>query len=56
MVLQARSVSPECANAVANHLFLSDLTFAEFDASVDESARNAYPCKSADEDVGDACI
>lgn len=54
---QARAISSECANAVRDqNVCLGGLTCAEFEAWVDEDPPDGYPCKSADDEVENACL
>ena len=54
---QAQAISSECAFAVRNqNLCLGELTCAEFKAWAEELPPDSYPCKSADDDVSNACV
>jgi len=54
---QAQSISPECASAVrSQNICLAELTCAELEAWATGVPPDSYPCKSADDDVGNACF
>ena len=54
---QAQAISSECATAVRDqNICLSGLTCAELDAWLEEVPPDDYPCKSADDEVDDACF
>ena len=54
---QAQSISSECALAVrSQNLCLAELICAELEAWVKEVPAETYPCKSADDEVDNACF
>jgi len=53
---QAQSISSGCASAVrTRNVCLAELTCAELEAWANDVPPDSYPCKSADDDVDNAC-